>query len=123
MAERKLVRSCLSERLRSDFKENANSHLPRRDVYRQDSINAQVKQWTAKRIPTVDVGSELQAIFSCKPREDFSAVFGCSPPVRATNPLSRDYQFRSCVLVNPNLSKRASLKETREIYAAVMPEI
>lgn len=58
------------------------------------------------RCSTNDIGSELRAIFAGDFNSNQASVFGCSPPQRATNPLSRDCQFRRVVLVNPNVADR-----------------
>lgn len=59
-----------------------------------------------------DIGSELQAIFAGDFNTNQASVFGCSPPQRATNPLSRDCQFHRVVLVNPNVADRKVSKDS-----------
>lgn len=123
MTEGKNMKSCLSERIKAaradgtPLESNAVVvKAQKKRVSPSKGIIASPTKWS----PASDIGSELAAIFSCKTSTNESSVFGCSPPPRSTNPLSRDLQFHRCVLVNPNLTDRHSVRET---YAAVMPKI
>ncbi|GMH40835.1 hypothetical protein BSKO_08739 [Bryopsis sp. KO-2023] len=123
MTDGKNAKSCLSERIKAARADGsvfdsgaAGLKVQKKKISPAKGIIASPTKWS----PTSDVGSELAAIFSCQTNSNESSVFGCSPPPRSTNPVSRDLQFHRCVLVNPNLTDRHSL---REAYAAVMPKI
>ncbi|CAD7701015.1 unnamed protein product [Ostreobium quekettii] len=112
-AERKVVRarSCLSECLRyrngtdggaaggqapAQGGPDGRTAAPAVRISRSSSVC-----WSRShgRPGSGDVGFEIQQILSSDCETDRSAVFGCSPPMRALNPLSRDGQFRRCAAI------------------------
>eukprot|EP00803_Ostreobium_quekettii_P011445 evm.model.scf_2077.3 EVM.evm.TU.scf_2077.3 scf_2077:25857-26462(-) len=75
-----------------------------------------------------DVGREIQQILSSDCDTDRSAVFGCSPPLRALNPLCRDGQFRRCMAVKQPQGLHApaplpSVKSAMNVCSAVLPQV
>lgn len=96
----------------------------------KETIRSSRSGWTpsAYASPGYDVGSEIQQILSRDSPTDRSSVFGCSPPIRACNPLSRDCKFRRCVIIEqadnsfvPNTLP--SVKDGMDIYSFAFPKV
>lgn len=139
MAERHAVRSCLSECLRyrnvresghfasaAERESGADGH---KIVPPSQAIGSAQDNWSsAYGCPSCDVGYEIKQILSRDCATDHSAVFGCSPPIRSCNPLSRDGQFRRCALMKqPDgfymSDVLPSVKNEIGIYSSAVPQV
>lgn len=72
-----------------------------------------------------DVGPELRRILKSDPPVDYSVVFGCSPPVRAPNPVCRDGLFLGAGCSKPGNSPNLSLpmEDYLEMYGYLLPKV
>ncbi|GMH40372.1 hypothetical protein BSKO_08276 [Bryopsis sp. KO-2023] len=131
MVERKLPRSCLSEGLRSGQGKASGNAGGCSDVTRVAGMKP-IERATCKDSPSpsfysMDVGAELGKILSCEPVADRSDVFGCSPPVRATNPMCRDCHFVGAGPPGANIKSTTNLtpplQEVFRTHGFLLPRV